>query len=287
MRHGTKSGAKSKDDWAKEDIRPKALLRQRAASRILLGTEAAGAHLLKDLDDSCHEKEFPDMSQGVHVMNRIDPALRRTWRDMFDPVVSKFAHENFAALRSAFVRFGDLLVKEPDDAEVIANETGTGAMTFTELLNVTPRDDKTLPYFYIPGSFNDLMSLLMNRDESYLTIAVMNGGFAYASKVEAALRSGGKSAGFAFVGYGWYPHRDHIYSFRNGGTMKKKLFVAEKDMELLRQNSSTPMLVVDDALVTGRAMKRVDKMLREMGANEIYKIEEVSRFLHEGNILYL
>ncbi len=254
----------------------------------LLREESAGAQLLKDLDGAISRN-----GSALLASARINDTIRKAWRDLFDPRVENLADRNYEALRLAFTRLGDISARETEAHEGLPSHGKCAIRTFREFVSGEPLGTRERqPYLFFSGPFSgngSFMSMLMNREESYFVVAVMSNGFFFGARTEAVLRQGGKSAGFALVGYtsGMYPHADHQHAFCDGSTMEGSVFVAWRDAELIDRNMDKPVLIVDDTIAGGDTVACVEMLLRAHGAMEIYKMADTSKFAERSSILYL
>ena len=242
-------------------------------SKVISGMEPAGSHLHEDFRAALRTGQF-----SQRAIASIDGSLRQTWMDLFDPQVKGFIPQNYDLLRSMFNTFGDLRLSELEIEGRVCLNVNKPVPSFKEFINEKPvvYDDKIRYLFFAgaTGSNFGFMPTLMDRNESYFVVPVMNGGFYLGAETNAILVRNGKSAGFAFAGYstGVYRHGNHRHLFRDGSDMVGKVFVTQKDMDLIDQNRDRPMLIVDDNLATGETVSNVETLLRKHGVTEIYKI---------------
>jgi hypothetical protein len=80
---------------------------------------------------------------------------------------------------------------------------------------------------------------------------------------------------FVLIGYSTGRY-DTSKIFKDGTSMVGRIFITEEDLEIIRQNSSAPMMLVDRRICTGLTISTIGKSLkRQLGySGKLYEIED-------------
>lgn len=227
---------------------------------------------IKDFANNLRDTMSSD-SGVVHKAHSAVELSRDLWYASIDPSSSKEASLlNRSVLRETFPMLGAVLMVGAEKELKRKVMAPKDAPTFKELVKQPKGTCLTSQINYVSAiSYGSLFASLMNRKESYFTVAVMAGGYSFGAQVEATLRARGKSSGFALVGCSIGCYTQHY--FNDGSPVHDgKVHLLEEDIRLLERNKNKPALIVDDAIVTGETVIKVEASLRKIGFKEVLKI---------------
>ncbi len=210
--------------------------------------------------------------------------LRREWYKVFDPSNTHSAQE-YEIMRENFVSLGKSVAESSHFYRVKPNGDLSAeiksAPPFHKLLRSGNLIDHQTVYGlrYAPRGENELPSRfyarIMNRPENYLLVSVMVSGFVPGYWMYNLLKANDKVADFSLMGYseGSYMHYGDHFS---DGTSEilKKVMIPTNELDRLRSNAGNPVLIIDDAIVTGNTVRIIANALKEFGFKEIYSMTQ-------------
>ena len=210
--------------------------------------------------------------------------LRREWYKVFDPS-NTHSEQAYETIRENFVSLGKSVAESSHFYKVKPNGDLSAeirsAPPFRKLLRSGTLIDHQTMYGlkYAPRGENELPSRfyarIMNRPENYLLVSVMVSGFSPGYWMYNLLKSNDKVADFSLMGYseGSYLHYGDHFS---DGTSEilKKVMIPPNESERLKSNAGKPVLIIDDAIVTGNTVRIIANALKEFGFKEIYSMTQ-------------